>query len=183
MLFAMIAGAGTAITPCVLPVVPALLSASSTGGRRRPLGIVLGLALTFTITIVAGAKLVRGVGLGSSATREVAIVVLISFGFLLLIPGLAARVQAPLSRLARFGPKQRGSGFWSGMAVGGALGFVCLPCAGPILAGVIVAAQSGASVRIVAVAISYAIGLGAVMLLYGLGGRAILQRVRKLARG
>src|ERR671925_322965 len=35
MLFALVAGAGTAITPCVLPVVPALLSASATGGRRR----------------------------------------------------------------------------------------------------------------------------------------------------
>ena len=43
LLFALIAGAGTAITPCVLPVVPALLSASSLGGRRRPIGIVVGL--------------------------------------------------------------------------------------------------------------------------------------------
>ena len=52
MLFALIAGAGTAITPCVLPVLPALLSASAVGGRRRPLGIVLGLGTTFTIAIV-----------------------------------------------------------------------------------------------------------------------------------
>jgi cytochrome c biogenesis protein CcdA len=36
LLFALIAGAGTAITPCVLPVLPALLSASAVGGRRRP---------------------------------------------------------------------------------------------------------------------------------------------------
>jgi len=46
MAFAFVAGAGTAITPCVLPVLPALLSASAAGGRRRPLGIVLGLAVT-----------------------------------------------------------------------------------------------------------------------------------------
>ena len=38
MLFALIAGAGTAITPCVLPVLPALLSASALGGRRRRWG-------------------------------------------------------------------------------------------------------------------------------------------------
>ena len=31
--------------PCVLPVLPALLSAGATGGRRRPLGIVIGLAV------------------------------------------------------------------------------------------------------------------------------------------
>src|SRR5581483_6105646 len=112
MLFALLAGAGTAITPCVLPVVPALLSASATGGRRRPLGIVLGLALTFTITITVLAQLVHKVGLGSGAARDVAIAVLIGFGVLLLIPGLAVRIQAPLSRLARFGPRQRGTGFW-----------------------------------------------------------------------
>src|SRR5918992_6152401 len=35
-IFAVIAGAGTALTPCVLPVLPALLSASATGGRRPP---------------------------------------------------------------------------------------------------------------------------------------------------
>jgi cytochrome c biogenesis protein CcdA len=184
MLFALIAGAGTAITPCVLPVVPALLSASTTGGRRRPLGIVLGLALTFLISIVALAKVVRGVGLGASAAREVAIVVLITFGLVMLIPGLAARLEAPLSRLARFGPRKRGSGFWSGMAVGGALGFVCAPCAGPILGAVIgVSATTGPTVRVVAIAIAYVVGLSAVMLLYGLGGRAVLGRIKRMAKG
>src|SRR4029077_14065649 len=96
-----------------------------------PLGIVIGLAVTFTIAIVALAQLVKGVGLASGAARTLAIIVLIGFGLVLLIPELASRIQAPLSRLARFGPKTRGDGFWSGVAVGGALGFVCGPCAGP----------------------------------------------------
>jgi cytochrome c biogenesis protein CcdA/thiol-disulfide isomerase/thioredoxin len=184
MLFALIAGAGTAITPCVLPVLPALLSASAAGGRRRPLGIVTGLALTFTIAIVALAQLVKGVGLAGGAARTLAIVVLLAFGLILLIPELAERVQAPLSRLARFGPRTRGSGFWSGLGVGGALGFVCAPCAGPILAAVIpVSASSGASAKIVAVAVAYAVGLSAVMLVYGLGGRAVLDRLRRRAGG
>jgi cytochrome c biogenesis protein CcdA/thiol-disulfide isomerase/thioredoxin len=184
MLFALIAGAGTAVTPCVLPVLPALLSASALGGRRRPLGIVVGLASTFTIAIVALAQLVKGVGLAGGAARTAAIVVLVGFGVILLVPELAARVQAPLSRLARFGPRTRGNGFWSGVGVGGALGFVCAPCAGPILAAVTsVSASGGASARIVAVAISYAVGLSAVLLLYAVGGRAVIERVRRRARG
>src|SRR5207302_4705692 len=184
LLFALIAGAGTAITPCVLPVLPALLSASALGGRRRPLGIVLGLAVTFTVAIVALAQLVKGVGLASGAARTVAIVVLIGFGVVLLVPDVAARVQAPLSRLARFGPKTRGTGFWSGVGVGGALGFVCAPCAGPILAAVTsVSATSGASARTVAVALAYSAGLSAVMLLYALGGRALLARARRSLKG
>ncbi len=184
MLFALLAGAGTAITPCVLPVLPALLSASAVGGRRRPIGIVVGLAGTFTIAIVALAQLVKGVGLASGAARTIAIVVLIGFGIVLLIPELAARIQAPLSRLARFGPKTRGNGFWSGLLVGGALGFVCAPCAGPILAAVTsVSASGGASARVVAVAISYAVGLSAMLLLYALGGRALVSRIKRSARG
>src|SRR5437868_640621 len=167
MLFALLAGAGTAITPCVLPVLPALLSASATGGRRRPLGIVLGLAVTFTIAIVALAQLVNGVGLASGAARTLAIVVLFAFGIVLLIPELAARLQAPLSRLARFGPRTRGTGFWSGLGVGGALGFVCAPCAGPILAAVTsVGASGNTSIRVVAVALAYVLGLSLVLLLY-----------------
>jgi cytochrome c biogenesis protein CcdA/thiol-disulfide isomerase/thioredoxin len=184
MLFALIAGAGTAITPCVLPVLPALLSASAAGGRRRPVGIVLGLAITFTIAIVLLAQLVKGVGLAAGAARTLAIIVLVVFGVVLLIPQLAERIQAPLSRLGRFGPRTRGDGFWSGLGVGGALGFVCAPCAGPILAAVTsVSASGGASARIVAVALAYAVGLSAVMLLYGLGGRAVLDRLRRRARG
>jgi cytochrome c biogenesis protein CcdA/thiol-disulfide isomerase/thioredoxin len=184
MLFALIAGAGTAITPCVLPVLPALLSASAVGGRRRPLGIVLGLAITFTIAIVALAQLVKGVGIAGGAARTLSIVVLLVFGIVLLIPGLSERVQAPLSRLARFGPRTRGDGFWSGVGVGGALGFVCAPCAGPILAAVTsVSASGGASARVVAVALAYAVGLSAVLLLYCVGGRAVIERIRRTTRG
>jgi cytochrome c biogenesis protein CcdA/thiol-disulfide isomerase/thioredoxin len=184
LLFALVAGAGTAITPCVLPVLPALLASSATGGRRRPLGIVLGLAITFTIAIVALAKLVTGVGLAKGASRELAIVVLIAFGVILLVPALAERIQAPLSRLARFGPKNRGDGFRSGMAVGAALGFVCAPCAGPILAAVIsVSASSGPTFRITLLALAYTAGLSAVLLVYGFGGRAVLGRIRKVAKG
>ena len=184
LLFALIAGAGTAITPCVLPVLPALLSASAIGGRRRPLGIVIGLAVTFTITIVLLAKLVNGIGLGSSATRILAIVVLISFGVVMLVPALAQRVQAPLSRLARFGPKTRGDGFWTGLGVGGALGFVCAPCAGPILGAVIgVSATTGPTLRVVLIALAYSAGLSTLLLLYGLGGRKVLARIKRSARG
>jgi cytochrome c biogenesis protein CcdA/thiol-disulfide isomerase/thioredoxin len=184
MLFALIAGAGTAITPCVLPVVPALLASSATGGRRRPIGIVIGLGVTFTIAIVLLAQLVKGVGLASGAARTLAIVVLIVFGIALLVPDLTARIEAPLSRLGRFGPKSRGTGFWSGLGVGAALGFVCAPCAGPILAAVTsVSASSGANAKVILVAVSYSVGLCAVLLVYAFAGRAVIDRIRRVGRG
>jgi cytochrome c biogenesis protein CcdA/thiol-disulfide isomerase/thioredoxin len=179
--FAMLAGAGTALSPCVLPVLPALLSAGGVGGRRRPLGIVLGLSITFTVTIVGVAKVVDGVGLGSDPLRDVAIVVLLAFGLALLAPGIAAQLEAPLSRLARFGPRSTGSGFRSGLLVGGALGFVYTPCASPILAAVI--SVSAASGRTIAIACAYAIGSALVLLALTLGGRRVFERVRAAGRG
>jgi cytochrome c biogenesis protein CcdA/thiol-disulfide isomerase/thioredoxin len=176
LLFAVIAGAGTALSPCVLPILPALLSAGATGGRRRPFGIVLGLAITFTITIVGLAEVVDGVGLGDGSLRSLAVLVLLGFGVLLLVPRLADRVEALLSPLARFGPQNTGDGFLSGVAVGAALGFVYAPCAGPILAAVI--SVSAASGETVAVAVAYAIGSAAALLALSLVGRRLLDRFR-----
>jgi cytochrome c biogenesis protein CcdA/thiol-disulfide isomerase/thioredoxin len=179
VLFAIAAGAGTALSPCVLPVLPALLSAGASGGRRRPLGVVLGLATTFTITVAGFASVIDGVGLGNGTLRTLAVIALLVFGVALLAPKLADRIEAPLSRLARFGPRSRGEGFWSGIGVGAALGFVYAPCAGPVLAAVIsVGAASGSSL---AVALAYALGTAVVLLVFCLGGRRALARVPPLA--
>ena len=94
------------------------------------------------------------------------------------MPKLADRIEAPLSRLARFGPRSTGEGFWSGLGVGAALGFVYAPCAGPVLAAVIsVGAASGSSL---AVALGYALGTAVVLLVFCLGGRRLLSRVPPL---
>ena len=95
VLFAVVAGAGTALTPCVLPVLPALLAATGSGGRRRPLGMILGLVATFTIAIVALASVIDGVGLPDGTVRTLAVVVLLFFGVSLLVPSLAARWRRP----------------------------------------------------------------------------------------
>ena len=171
--FAILAGAGTALSPCVLPVLPALLSAGGVGGQRRPLGVVLGLTVTFTVTIVGIAEVVGGVGLGSDPLRDLAVAVLLAPGLALIVPGLADGLEARMSRLARFGPRTSGDGFASGLLVGAALGFVYTPCAGPILAAVI--SVSAASGRTVAVAIAYAFGSGVVLLALTLGGRSAVR--------
>jgi len=181
VLFAVVVGAGTAVSPCVLPVLPAMLSASGAGGTRRPLGIVIGLTTTFAITIIGIAKVVNGVGLGADPLRDLAVVVLLVFGVALIVPRLAEVVERPLASLSRLGPRTRGDGFASGLLVGGALGFVYTPCAGPILAAVITV--SAASGKAVIVGLAYALGTGLMLLALALGGRRILDRLRKAGRG
>src|SRR2546429_8503156 len=96
--FALIAGAGTALSPCVLPVLPAVLSAGVTGGRRRPLGVATGLALSFTFATVSLVYLIDALGLPDDFARKLAIVVLAAFGITLLVPPISDRVEAFASR-------------------------------------------------------------------------------------
>jgi cytochrome c biogenesis protein CcdA/thiol-disulfide isomerase/thioredoxin len=177
MLFGFVAGAGTALSPCVLPVLPIALSAGATGGRRRPLGIVAGLAVSFTFATVALVYVISAFGLPDDLLRKLAIAVLLVFGVTLMIPKLAAQVEAWLSRFAgRAGVAGGGGdGFWSGTAVGASLGILYTPCAGPILAGVIVisASQPFTAGRL-AVALSYGLGSAVVLYFLMLGGRRLL---------
>jgi cytochrome c biogenesis protein CcdA/thiol-disulfide isomerase/thioredoxin len=182
ILFGFIAGAATALSPCVLPVLPIALSAGATGGRRRPLGIVAGLAVSFTFATVALVYVISALGLPNDLLRKLAIVVLLGFGIVLMIPPLAARLEAWMSQFAsRVGvARTGGDGFWSGTAVGASLGLVYAPCAGPILAGVItVSASQSFSAGRLAVALSYGIGSAVVLYFLMLGGRKV---VRPLAR-
>ena len=184
LLFALLAGAATAITPCVLPVLPALLSASGSGGRRRPIGVVCGLTLTHVITIVGVASVVDGVGFADGTLRTVAIAVLFVFGLTLLVPRASHWVEARLAVMSRLGPRDAGDGFWSGLPVGGALGFVYAPCAGPILAAVIsVSASRGTTTELIAVGVAYGLGSAIVLLLVALGGRRVIERLRRGGRG
>src|SRR5206468_498895 len=79
-------GAATAVSPCVLPVLPVALSAGVTGGRRRPLGVVAGLAISFTFATVALVYVIAALGLPDGLLRTIAIVVLLVFGLSLLVP-------------------------------------------------------------------------------------------------
>jgi cytochrome c biogenesis protein CcdA/thiol-disulfide isomerase/thioredoxin len=182
ILFGFIAGAATAVSPCVLPVLPIALSAGATGGRRRPLGIVAGLTVSFTFAVVALVYVISALDLPNEFTRNLAIVVLIVFGVVLMVPPLATRLEGWLSGLtARVGLRPaHGEGFWPGFAVGCSLGFLYLPCAGPILSGVILvtASQSFNAGRL-SVALAYALGSAAVLYLLMIGGRRLVRPLAK----
>jgi cytochrome c biogenesis protein CcdA/thiol-disulfide isomerase/thioredoxin len=178
MAFAFVAGAGTALSPCILPVLPAVLSAGVTGGRRRPLGVVTGLAASFTFAVVALVYVIDAFGLPNDLLRNVAIGVLALFGFSLLVPDLSARIEAGISRMVGAPSAPPGNGFWSGFLLGGSLGFVYAPCAGPILAGVItVSAAQDFTVGRLAVALAYGVGSASVLYLLVLGGRRVADRL------
>src|SRR4051794_21226809 len=182
MAFAFLAGIGTALSPCVLPVLPIALSAGATGGSRRPLGIVTGLALSFTFATVALVYVIHALGLPDDLLRKLAIAGLIGFGIALAIPAVGDRIEARLSRVAG-GRRARGGedgGFGSGLLLGASLGLVYAPCAGPILAGVITlsASQTFTAGRL-ATALAYGIGSAVALYVLMLGGRRLTRRLAR----
>jgi cytochrome c biogenesis protein CcdA len=71
--FAFLAGLATVFSPCVLPVLPAILSAGVGRGRLRPLGVILGLILSFCFFTLALTYLVKSFGISADILRYAAI--------------------------------------------------------------------------------------------------------------
>ncbi len=179
----LVAGLVTALSPCVLPVLPGILAASSltaaptTGAARgeqipadprRPYLIVAGLLTSFTLLTLLGATLVTLLGLDEGILRTVALVVLIGVGLGLLIPGLGQRMEQLFWRIPHRGPVRTGSAFLFGLT----LGVVFVPCAGPVLAAItVLAASQGLSSGLVTLTLAFSAGLALPLLLVArLGG-------------
>src|SRR5688572_645666 len=129
-----VAGVVTAISPCVLPVLPILLAGGATG--RRPLAIVAGIVVSFTVFTLFAAWLLDVLGLPADLLRNLAIALLLLVAATLIWPRLGELLARPLLALTRRRPGALGGGFF----LGASLGLVFVPCAGPVLAAVTVIA-------------------------------------------
>src|ERR1700729_2721888 len=96
IIFGFVAGAATAVSPCVVPVLPIALSAGATGGHRKPLGVVAGLVVSFTFALFALVYVIDALGLPNDLLRNVAIVVLAGFGIGLSLGVLYAPCAGPI---------------------------------------------------------------------------------------
>ncbi len=170
-----LAGVITAISPCMLPVLPILLAGGASGGSRRPYAIIAGLVLSFTVFTLAAARLLDALGLPQDLLRDVAIVLLFLVAATLIFPRLAHWVERPFYFLTRLRPADAGGGFVLGLS----LGLVFVPCAGPVLAAVTVAAaERQVDSEIVLVTLAYSLGAATPMLAIALGGRSAADSLR-----
>ncbi len=183
LIVAFAAGLVTVLSPCILPVLPIVLGSSVNGGKTRPFGVVTGLIVSFSLFTLAAAQIVALLHLSPTVLRLVAITVIAILGLTLIVPRLNQWFERLFSRLPGLAANQKGSGFWPGVITGASLGLVWSPCAGPILAAVTtLAATQQVTASTVAVIVAYAIGAGIPMLGIAYGGRAIVQRSRRLVR-
>ena len=172
---AFVAGLITAISPCVLPVLPIVLAGGASGGKRRPYAIIAGLAVTFLVSILFASWVLGKLGLPQDLLRNISIGLLFVVAATLLFPQLGVWLERPFARLARGPSSDLGGGFLLGCA----LGFVFVPCGGPAIAFVTSAAASvDFGVKTFAVALAYTAGASVVLLAIALGGQRFSTRLR-----
>jgi cytochrome c biogenesis protein CcdA/thiol-disulfide isomerase/thioredoxin len=184
LLFAFVSGVITILSPCILPVLPIVLSGGASGGKARPLGVIAGFIVSFSFFTLALSAIVQALGVPADAMRWVAIVIIGLFGVVMLVPRLRELFDLLASRGGRAGiSAAMKPGFWGGVPLGLSLGLIWTPCVGPIMASVISLALAqkidGGSIFIT---IAYALGTSLPMLAIMSGGRALLDKVPALSR-
>src|SRR3954453_15473832 len=113
---AFLAGVITAVSPCVLPVLPIVLAGGASGGRRRPFAIIAGLVTTFVVSILFASYILRKLGLPDDLLRNLAIGLLFLVGATLLVPRLGLFVERLLAPFSRRRGGDLGGGFLLGCA-------------------------------------------------------------------
>lgn len=182
--FAFIAGVVTILSPCILPILPIVLSGAVGGSKRKPLGIILGFVVSFTFFTLFLTKLVQLTGISPDALRIVAGVVLLVFGMTLFIPSFTVLMEKMFSKLSVFAPKANpNAGFFGGFVIGLSVGLIWTPCVGPILASVIaLAATSTVTTITFLITFAYALGSAIPMFFIMYGGRSLLNKAPGLVQ-
>lgn len=176
--FAFLAGIVTILSPCILPILPVVLVGSVGGGKSRPLGVITGFMLGFTFFTLILANLVNTIGIPVDSIRNISVIIVFFFGVSLLIPQLQILLERFFSNFSKnLSFKRTGNGFWSGIIIGLSLGFIWLPCVGPILASIITLALTGSVTGTVfLITLAYSLGTAIPLLAITYGGRQLLQK-------
>ncbi|OJF75740.1 MAG: hypothetical protein BKP49_10695 [Treponema sp. CETP13] len=183
LFFAFISGVVTILSPCILPVLPIVLS-GSTGGKKRPLGVVIGFVASFSIFTLALSALIQAFNINPNILRIVAVIIILAFGLVLVIPKLQQKFELLASQfLSRKNPKTTGTGFSGGILLGTSLGLVWTPCVGPIMASVIsLAITQNVDSASVFIILAYSLGTALPMLGIMFGGRKLIAKFPVLSK-
>lgn len=173
-----LAGLASVLSPCVLPVIPLIVTGRSDDHAMRPVFIVSGLALTFIIMGILSSLFGSVIGPKMLYVEKIAGVVIAIFGILLIFN---VNLFKHLGFLQQLG--NRSGGRMGGFLLGFTLGIIWIPCVGPILSGVLaLVALKGKVVTGALLLLVYSIGFAVPMLIAAYASQFFRNRFRKIGR-
>lgn len=187
-LIGFLGGLITGISPCILPVLPVILlsgmdssraDARSVKSATRPYLVIAGLVCSFSLATLIGSALLTALHLPQDAIRWAALVVLVLIGLGLIFPPVQHLLERPFS----YFPQRQISSGTDGFGLGLALGALYVPCAGPVLAAIVVAGgTSSIGPGALVLTATFAIGNALPLLAFALAGRRVAERVAAFRR-
>ncbi len=198
-LIGLVGGLITGISPCILPVLPVIFFSGTQGKDdaaepgdggvavavrpkrdvSRPYRVIGGLVLSFSIVTLAGSALLSLLHLPQDAIRWVALVALVAIGLGLIFPRFEQVLERPFARIPQKQIATRTNGFGLGLT----LGVLYVPCAGPVLAAIVVAgATANIGLPIIILTVAFAVGTAVPLLFFALAGQRVAQRVNAFRR-
>ncbi len=191
LLFSFVSGIATIAAPCIWPILPIILSSSVLGtDHKRPLGITLGIMLSFGFFTLVISALVKFLHINPDILRLFAVIVIATLGVAMIFPSFNTFIEVLVSKLTgiwigngRPSEDAKKSGFFPGFVTGISLGIVWSPCAGPILAAIATLASTGmVTYDLVAITIAYVAGIGVPLFLFAYGGQKLASKARFISR-
>ena len=179
--FALLAGILSALSPCVLPILPIVLGSALAQHRFGPVALAGGVALSFTALGLFIATIGFSLNLDSGPFRIVGAVILLGFGLVLLIPSLQDRFALAANRvssaIAPVSAGVSGNGLRGQFLLGSTLGLVWSPCVGPTLGAASLMAARGHELPQVGITmLTFAFGATLPLILFGQLSRQFAAR-------
>jgi cytochrome c-type biogenesis protein len=170
------AGLACVLSPCVLPVIPIVVTGTANDHKTRPLLVTIGLSIAFIGMGVATSLFGSAVAGSIYFIEKVAGVLIIAFGIMML---LDINLFKRLTFFQRF--KTHSQGKFAGLILGFSLGIIWIPCIGPMLSSVLaLVATEGKLLHGVTMLSIYAAGFSIPMLLAGYASQFFRSKVSSL---
>jgi cytochrome c biogenesis protein CcdA len=173
------AGILSVLSPCILPLLPAVLATSAGKNRLRPLAIVLGVSISFTIMGVATSAFGAVFSEYTDQLKILAEVLILVLGFALLFDISLFNAFSKFPLMGKMSDEGPVSGFLLGLS----LGVLWIPCVGPILGSILtmVALEGNAITGALTLSV-YSLGFAVPMLLLAYSAHFSSSKVRLISK-
>ena len=171
------AGLTSVLSPCVIPVVPLIVTGTSHDHRLRPVLIVAGLAAAFITMGVVSSLFGAAVGPWMYKAEKGVGLIIVLFGLLLIFDVNVFKHLGAVARLA-----EHAGGRTNGFVLGLLLGIIWIPCVGPMLSGVLALVATQQRVLAgVGYLLVYSAGFAIPMLLVAYASQSVRSRFCAIA--